>query len=79
MTFNEKEIASNKLFQYTELSDKQWDTEHKWKAPRKQVRLLIMGNSNTRAKKSGQMLPKQNRRDNMRRDELIEIVAVRQN
>lgn len=31
MMFNQKEIASNKLFQYPELSDKQWDTEHKWK------------------------------------------------
>lgn len=47
-------------------------------ASRKQVRLLIMANSYTRAKKSGQMLPKQNRRDNMRCEELIEIIPVQQ-
>lgn len=53
MRFNQKETASNKLFQYPEQSDKQRDTEHKYKAPRKQARLLIMANSSTEAKNQG--------------------------
>lgn len=51
MQFNQKETASNKLFQYPEQSDKQGDSERKYKAPRERVRLLIMANSSARAKK----------------------------
>lgn len=31
MQFNQKETASHKLLQYPEQSDKQWDSEHKYK------------------------------------------------
>lgn len=51
MQFHQKETASHKLFQYPEQSDKQWDSEHKHKEPGEQVKLSVMANSSTKARK----------------------------